>query len=86
MSAPQHVQAEPASLVVARLTVEAVWAAEAARAAFRAAMAGANERSVVVPGWITLQQADAVLAQVVNPHGQLRSIAENEIRANGGTS
>jgi hypothetical protein len=70
-------------VTVARLTMDAIRACEAARSAIQKAMGTANQLSVVVLGWPTMQQADWALARLVDPHGQVRAIAENEIRAGG---
>ena len=72
---------EPAAVVVARATIEVVRAAEALRAAINTAMIAANELSRVVPGWPLLQQAAGVCEAIVDPHGQLRVLAENELSA-----
>jgi hypothetical protein len=70
-------------VVVARLTMDAVRACEAARSAIQKAMGTANQLSTVVHGWLLLQAADAALAHVVSEHSPIRVVAENEIRAGG---
>lgn len=85
MSAPQSAETEAPVVTVARLALAAVRHAEAAREAFNYAMGRANQLGVVLPGWVEIQQADAALAQVVNPRGRLRVLAEAELRAAGET-
>lgn len=80
MTAPESPHA-----VTARATVTAIRACEEAVAAIDHAMATANARSVVVHGWLHLQQAKNGLLAVIDPHSPVRIVAENEVRA-GGTS
>lgn len=86
MSTPQIAETEPAVVTAARLALDAVRAAETTRNAIYTAMAWANQNSTVIAGWPLMQQADAILAQLVDPHGTVRALAENEVRAHEGTS
>lgn len=86
MSVEQTEQTEPKAVTAARLALDAVRAAETTRNAIYTAMAWANQNSTVIAGWPLMQQADAILAQLVDPHGVVRALAENEVRAYEGTS
>jgi hypothetical protein len=86
MSTPQVAETEPAVVTAARLALDAVRAAETTRNAIYTAMAWAGQNGAVIAGWPLMQQADAILAQLVDPQGTVRALAENEVRAYEGTT